>query len=67
MTLRGRTIKAPPFTNNVGSVTVALGQYKQAGTSDGHFVVFDVGSARKQSSQFLGSLASTGQATVVSP
>jgi hypothetical protein len=67
VTLRGRMIKAPPFTNNVGSVTVALGQYKQAGTSDGHFVVFDVGSARKQSSQFLGTLAATGQATVVSP
>jgi hypothetical protein len=65
--LRGRAIKPSPITNNVGSVTAVLAQYKQAGASDGHFVVFDVGSARKQSSQFLGSLASTGQATVVSP
>jgi hypothetical protein len=66
-TLRGRAIKKAPITNNVGSVTAVVAQYKQAGSSDGHFVVFDVGSARKQSSQFLGSLASTGQATVVSP
>jgi hypothetical protein len=29
--------------------------------------VFDVGSAKKESSQFLGTLAATGQATVVSP
>jgi pimeloyl-ACP methyl ester carboxylesterase len=67
VTLRGRAIKATPITNNVGSVTAVLAQYKQAGSSDGHFVVFDVGSARKQSSQFLGTLAATGQATVVSP
>ncbi|HUS30165.1 MAG TPA: hypothetical protein VMZ53_16775 [Kofleriaceae bacterium] len=67
VTLRERGIMKPPFKNNVAGVTVALGQYKQAGTSDGHFVVFDVGSARKQSSQFLGTLAATGQATVVSP
>ena len=67
VTLRGRAIKATPITNNMGSVTAALGQYKQAGASDGHFVVFDVGSARRQTSQFLGTLAATGQATVVSP
>jgi pimeloyl-ACP methyl ester carboxylesterase len=67
MTLRGRTVKPAPFTDNVDNVTAVLAQYKQAGTSDGHFVVFDVASAKKQSSQFLGTLAATGQATVVSP
>jgi hypothetical protein len=67
VTLRGRTVKPAPFADNVGTVTAVLAQYKQAGTSDGHFVVFDVSSAKKQSSQFLGTLAATGQATVVSP
>ncbi|HSD89802.1 MAG TPA: hypothetical protein VLB44_19860, partial [Kofleriaceae bacterium] len=67
LTLRGRTVMAPPFSNNLDAKTVVLAQYKQAGTSDGHFVVFDVGSAKKESSQFLGTLAATGQATVVSP
>jgi hypothetical protein len=60
-------VKPAPFADNVGTVTAVLAQYKQAGTSDGHFVVFDVSSAKKQSSQFLGTLAATGQATVVSP
>jgi hypothetical protein len=67
VTLRDRTVKPTPITNNVGSVTAVLAQYKQAGGSDGHFVVFDIASAKKQSSQFLGTLAATGQATVVSP
>jgi hypothetical protein len=65
--LRGRAIKPPPITNNMGSVTAVLAQYKQAGSNDGHYVVFDVAAAQKQSSQFLGTLASSGQATVVSP
>lgn len=67
ITLRGRTVKPAPIVNNVGTVTAVLAQYKQAGSSDGHFVVFDISSAKKQSSQFLGTLAATGQATVVSP
>lgn len=67
VTLRGRTVKPAPFSNNVDTVTAVLAQYKQAGTSDGHFVVFDIASAKKQSSQFLGTLAATGKATVVSP
>lgn len=67
ITLRGGTVKPAGFANNAGAVTAVLAQYKQAGTSDGHFVVFDVPSAKKQSSQFLGTLAATGQATVVSP
>lgn len=67
ITLRGRAIKPAPIMNNVGNVTAALGQYKAPGTRDGHFVVFDVIAAKKQTSQFLGTLAATGKATVVSP
>lgn len=67
ITLRGRTIKPAPIVSNVGDVTAALGQYKAPGTRDGHFVVFDVSAAKKQTSQFLGTLAATGKATVVSP
>lgn len=67
LTLRGRSIKPSPITDNLDGVTVVTAQYKQAGTSDGHFVVFDVGAAKTQSSKFLGTLAATGQATVVSP
>jgi hypothetical protein len=65
--LRGGTVKAPPFMDNRGGATVALAQYKQAPGSDGHFVVFDIPSAQQQSSQFLGTLARTGTATVVVP
>jgi pimeloyl-ACP methyl ester carboxylesterase len=66
-TLRGRGVLAPPITNNLGTSTVVLGQFKQAGTSDGHFVAMDVAAAKKQTAKFLGTLAATGQATVVSP
>jgi pimeloyl-ACP methyl ester carboxylesterase len=67
LTLRGRSIKPAPLSGNINGATVVTAQYKQAGTSDGHFVVFDIGAARTQSSKFLGTLAATGQATVVSP
>jgi hypothetical protein len=67
LTLRGRKIVPPPVEANLNGATVVTAQYKQAGGNDGHFVVFDVGTARKQSSKFLGTLAATGQATVVSP
>lgn len=67
LTLRGRTVQAAPLEGNLNGATVVTAQYNQAGTSDGHFVVFDVSSAKKQSSKFLGTLAATGQATVVSP
>jgi hypothetical protein len=67
LTLRGRTIKATPLTNNLNGATVVTAQYKQLGANDGHFVVFDIGAARTQTSKFLGTLAATGQATVVSP
>ena len=67
ITLRGRSTVAPPIVNNVNGATAVLAQYQMAPGSDGHFVVFDIAAARKQSSQFLGTLAATGQATVVSP
>jgi len=66
--LRGRQVLAPPFSNNVnGATTAVLAQYKQKAGSDGHFVVFEVPAAEKQSAQFLGTLAATGTATVVAP
>ena len=65
--LRGRAVVAPPITGNVDAVTAVLAQYKQKAGSDGHFVVFDIAAAQQQSSQFLGTLARTGQATVVVP
>jgi predicted esterase len=67
LTLRGRSAKAAPISNNDNGATSVLAQYKQAAGSNGHFVVFDIPSARKQSAQFLGTLASTGKATVVAP
>ncbi len=67
LALRGRTIVDAPISGNLDGATVVTAQYKQAGTSDGHFVVFDVSAAKTQSSKFLGTLAATGQATVVSP
>jgi hypothetical protein len=67
LTLRGRSIKAAPISGNINGATVVTAQYKQAGSSDGHFVVFDIAAARTQTSKFLGTLAATGQATVVSP
>jgi pimeloyl-ACP methyl ester carboxylesterase len=65
--LRKSAVVSPPFGRNRGLVTDVLAQYKMAAGSDGHFVVFDIAAARAQSSNFLGTLASTGQATVTLP
>jgi hypothetical protein len=67
LTLRGRAMKSTPFSDNVDGVTAVLAQYKQATGSDGHFVVFDITSAKEQSAEFLGTLAASGTASVVSP
>ncbi len=64
--LRSRSVMTPPFSNNLNGATAVLAQYKQAPDDDGHFVVFDIPAAQMQSAQFLGTLASTGTATVVS-
>jgi len=67
LVLRGRAVLPTPITDNDNGVTAVLAQYKKQPGSDGHFVVFEVPSAEKQSAQFLGTLAATGHATVVSP
>ncbi len=67
LVLRGRMTLAAPIADNDGPATAVLAQYKMKSGSDGHFVVFDIPSAEKQSAQFLGTLAATGQATVVAP
>jgi hypothetical protein len=61
--LLGHSELTAPVTGNVGGTTAVIIQY-QATESDGHFVVFDVAQARRQSTQFLSTLASTGTATV---
>lgn len=67
LTLRGRMVVAPPIMNNLDGATAVLAQYNMQPGSDGHFVVFDIPAAQAQSSQFLGTLATSGTATVVSP
>ncbi len=64
LSLRGRDPVTAPVTGNLGGTTAVIVQY-QATSSDGHFVVFDVAAARRQSTQFLSTLASTGTATLV--
>ena len=65
LALRGRAVRRAPVTNNLAGVTAVLAQYDQQPGSDGHFVVFDIPAAKQHVSRFLGTLAATGQATVV--
>ena len=65
LTLRGRTVKAAPITDNLDGATAVLAQFNQQAGSDGHFVVFDIAAAKQQAAKFLGTLATTGKATVV--
>jgi predicted esterase len=65
LALRGQQVLDAPVTDNLDGATTVLLQYHQASGSDGHFVVFDVPAAEQQSSQFLGTLAKTGTATLV--
>ncbi|HEY6034636.1 MAG TPA: hypothetical protein VIV58_10265 [Kofleriaceae bacterium] len=68
LVLRGKTAAVPtPITNNAGTATAVLAQFNMKAGSDGHFVVFDIPTAEKQSADFLGTLAASGQATVVAP
>ena len=64
--LRHRDVLTAPVADNLDGTTAILAQYRASG-SDGHFVVFDVPAARRQSAAFLGTLARTGTATLVSP
>jgi hypothetical protein len=67
LALRGLQVLTPPVSDNVNGVTGVLLQYDEAQGSDGHFVLFDIAAGRLQSSEFIGSLASTGTATIVVP
>lgn len=67
LTLRGREVLDAPVTGNIDGTTVVLLQYQETSGSDGHFVVFDVPAAEIQSAEFLGTLAATGEATLVDP
>jgi len=68
LVLRGKTAAlATPITDNAGTATAVLAQFNMKPGSDGHFVVFEVPTAEKQSADFLGTLAAAGQATVVAP
>jgi pimeloyl-ACP methyl ester carboxylesterase len=65
LALRGRQVLEPPVARNAGEVTAVLAQYDEVEGSDGHFVVFDVDAAQRQSVLFIKTLAETGTATVV--
>jgi len=67
MDLRGLQPVNPPVANNRGSVTAVFLQYDQQQGSDGHYVLFDIAAAKKQSIEFLSTLAETGTATLVAP
>jgi hypothetical protein len=62
--LAGRAVLTAPVSGNVNGRTVVLRQYP-ATSSDGHFVVFDVPDAARQSVEFLRTLDRTGTATLV--
>lgn len=64
LALRDRPLLTAPVTGNLDGHTAVLVQY-EATSSDGHFVVFDTAAGRRQSAQFLGTLAHTGTATLV--
>lgn len=65
--LRDQEVLEAPVTNNLDGTTVVLLQYTAPSDSDGHFVIFDVPAAETQSAEFLGTLVTTGEATVVEP
>ncbi len=67
MGLRAATPMPRRSLDNMGLHTGVLLQDTMAAGSDGHFVVFEVPAAMKQSADFLGTLAATGTATLVTP
>lgn len=67
MSLRGHAPLTAPVTGNQDGVTNVLLQYNEEQGSDGHFVLFDIEAAKIQSAKFLGTLAQTGTATLVTP
>ncbi len=65
--LRARPALPLPITDNLDGATAVLAQFRERAGSDGHFVVFDIPTARVLSTQFLRTLAETGRATVIAP
>jgi hypothetical protein len=65
--LRGLQWLDPPVSDNLAGRTAVFLQYTAVADSDGHFVVFDVPAAEKQSAEFLGTLYRDGRATLVEP
>lgn len=65
MALRQRPAIAAPVQANLAGATLGHTQYRPG--TDGHFVVFEIPAARRQTQQFLGTHAATGVATVVTP
>jgi hypothetical protein len=65
LALRGHAALEAPVTGNLDGTTAVLLQYDEVSGSDGHFVVFDVDAAERQSARFLGTLATAGEATLV--
>ena len=62
--LRGIVGALPAIAGNAFGKTAVFAQYDAGPTGEGHFVVFDDATARRQSAGFLGTLARTGVATL---
>ncbi|HZS39264.1 MAG TPA: hypothetical protein VFF06_20675 [Polyangia bacterium] len=67
--LVGQTWGTAPVVGNAagGAATSVLLEYAQAGSSDGHFVIFDVPAADHQCNRFLATHAATGVARLDPP
>ena len=67
--LAGQSWGTAPVSGNVagGKATAVLLEYPQAGTHDGHFVIFDVPDAIRQCNRFLASHAVSGTARLDPP
>ena len=69
LALAGLAWTSPPLASNLldGKVTAGLLQYTPPAGKDGHFVIFDVLTARNQSNRFLATHAKDGIATITAP
>jgi predicted esterase len=63
--LRNVSPTMPPIMSNLQGKTGVFAQYDAGPKGEGHFVVFDIPAAQRQSASFLGTLAATGVATLV--
>jgi hypothetical protein len=69
LTLAGGSWATAPVSDNVaaGQATGVLLEYPQAGSDDGHFVIFDDPPAIAQNNRFLATCAATGTAHLDPP